>query len=70
MDDEITRRRLKKKVLDRWENEGGKVAADTVRADGGDPESDREGKIKEVPGPHGITTTGGPDTRAKARKPK
>lgn len=28
MPDKISRRRLKKKVLDRWENEGGKVLAD------------------------------------------
>jgi hypothetical protein len=28
MPDNISRQRLKKKVLDRWENEGGKVLAD------------------------------------------
>lgn len=70
MDDDITARRLKKKVLDRWENEGGKVVADTATADGGGQKINREGEIKELPGPHGIATTGAPDIPAKARKPK
>jgi len=30
--DDIERKRLKKKMLDRWENEGGSIAADPVIA--------------------------------------
>ena len=70
MDDDITARRLKTKVLDRWENEGGRVEADPVRADGGGAEKGRKGKIKERPGPHGIATTGDTNAPAKARRPK
>jgi hypothetical protein len=32
MPDNIERKRLKKKMLDRWENEGGRIAADPVIA--------------------------------------
>jgi hypothetical protein len=32
MPDNIERERLKKKMLDRWENEGGRIAADSVIA--------------------------------------
>ena len=33
MPDPIARKRLKKKMLDRWENEGGAIAADTTTGD-------------------------------------
>jgi hypothetical protein len=33
MPDPNARRRLKKKMLDRWENEGGRIAADPTTAD-------------------------------------
>ena len=33
MPDPIARKRLKKKMLDRWENEGGAIAPDTTTAD-------------------------------------
>jgi hypothetical protein len=33
MPDPIARKRLKKKMLDRWENEGGALAADATTAD-------------------------------------
>ena len=39
MPDEIERKRLKKKMLDRWENEGGRVAADSVIANQSNPVS-------------------------------
>lgn len=70
MDDDNATRRLRKKVLDRWENEGGSVEADPVRADGGGTEKGREGKIKERPGAHGITAAGDTNAPAKARRPK
>ena len=44
MPDNIERKRLKKKMLDRWENEGGKIAADSVTANQGKAASQREGE--------------------------
>ena len=40
MPDSIERKRLKKKMLERWENEGGKIADDPVVA----PQSNRSSK--------------------------
>jgi hypothetical protein len=37
MPDPIARKRLKKKMLDRWENEGGSIATDTASADASRP---------------------------------
>ena len=44
MPDNIQRKRLKKKMLDRWENEGGRIAADSVIADQSNPANQREGE--------------------------
>jgi hypothetical protein len=44
MPDNIERKRLKKKMLDRWENEGGRIAADSVMANQSKPASQREGE--------------------------
>ena len=44
MPDNIERKRLKKKMLDRWENEGGRIAADSVMANPSKPASEREGE--------------------------
>ena len=43
MPDNIERKRLRKKMLDRWENEGGRIAADSVIADQSNPASQRKG---------------------------
>jgi len=43
MPNEAERKRLKKKMLDRWENEGGSVAADSSVANQSNPASQREG---------------------------
>ena len=43
MPDQIERKRLKKKMLDRWENEGGRVAADPLIADQAANEREGEG---------------------------
>jgi hypothetical protein len=37
MPDKIARERLKQKVLQRWENEGGKIETDTKGAPGNNP---------------------------------
>ncbi len=44
MPDNIERKRLRKKMLDRWENEGGRIAADSVTANQSNPANQREGK--------------------------
>ncbi|HEU4596514.1 MAG TPA: hypothetical protein VFS10_15365 [Pyrinomonadaceae bacterium] len=46
MPDEVTRERLKKQVLDRWENEGGRIVADPPAANEGRSKSDREGELE------------------------
>ena len=44
MPDNIQRKRLKKKMLDRWENEGGRITVDPVIPNESNPASQREGK--------------------------
>lgn len=44
MPDNIERKRLRKKMLDRWENEGGRIAADSVVADQSNPANQRVGE--------------------------
>ena len=43
------RKRLKKKMLDRWENEGGRITVDPVMANESNPASQREGKDSQDP---------------------
>ena len=49
MPDNSERKRLKKKMLDRWENEGGRITADPVIANESNPASQREGKNSQGP---------------------
>ncbi len=44
MPDFVSRKRLKKKVLDRWENEGGKSSADQPRVASAAPPPKRKRK--------------------------
>lgn len=46
MPDEVTRERLKKQVLDRWENEGGRIVADPPAVNEGRSKSDREAELE------------------------
>ena len=48
MPDNSERKRLKKKMLDRWENEGGRITADPVIANESNPAS--QGKDKNSQG--------------------
>jgi len=48
MPDQIERKRLKKKMLDRWENEGGRVAADPVIANQSNSADQREGDASQA----------------------
>jgi hypothetical protein len=49
MPDNIERKRLKKKMLDRWENEGGRISADPVIANESNPASQRKDKNSQGP---------------------
>jgi hypothetical protein len=50
MPDPIARKRLKKKMLDRWENEGGRLAANPTSADEKRPTSQPKGEGKQLSG--------------------
>jgi hypothetical protein len=64
MADPIARKRLKKKMLDRWENEGGSIATDTTSADESRPTSEDKGAGKKL-----SPTAGAPASPTKKRKP-
>ena len=60
MPDPIARKRLKKKMLDRWENEGGRISADPTSADEGSPTSGHEGEGKQLSASHNNSAVGTP----------
>ena len=68
MPDYITRKRLKKKVLDRWENEGGKIIADQTSADESSPTSAHESEGNQLSAPNDNPTST-PTPPTKKRKP-
>jgi len=67
MSDPIARKRLKKKMLDRWENEGGRIATDTTSADASTPTSEDKGHGRKRSSPSDKSTVGASPT--KRRKP-
>jgi hypothetical protein len=67
MPDPIARKRLKKKMLERWENEGGRLAANPTSADEKRPTSEPKGKGKQLSGSR-ESTVGAPASVAKSRK--
>ena len=69
MPDYITRKRLKQKVLERWENEGGKINADPSIADKSSPKGDHESEGNQPHTSHDIPTVGAPTSPSKKRKP-
>ena len=68
MSDPIARKRLKKKMLDRWENEGGGIATDTS-ADASRPTSEDEGHGRKRSSPSDKSAAGSPESPTKRRKP-
>jgi hypothetical protein len=68
MPDPIERKRLKKKMLDRWENEGGRIGADSAGADDTRTASEHERKDKQLSASRGNPTVGGPASPTKRRK--
>jgi hypothetical protein len=68
MPDHITRKRLKKRMLDRWENEGGRIAADPTSADESRSRRNPEGGGKQLSASRGNSTVGTPASPTKKRK--
>ncbi len=69
MPDPIARKRLKKKMLDRWENEGGAIAADTPMGDDTCPTSEDKGHGKKRSSQRDNSTVSAPVSPTKRRKP-
>ena len=69
MPDPIARKRLKKKVLDRWENEGGRISADPTSVDEGTPTSGHEGVGKQLSASQDNSAVCTPASPTKKRKP-
>jgi len=69
MTDPIARKRLKKKMLDRWENEGGRAGTDTTTADDTRVTDENKGVGKKLSSARDNPTVGVPATSTKSRKP-
>ena len=69
MADPIARKRLKKKMLDRWENEGGRITPDTTNADASRPASEDKGRDRKLSSSSDNPTVDGPASPTKRRKP-
>jgi hypothetical protein len=67
MPDQLARKRLKKKMLDRWENEGGRLAGLTG-ADEDTPMSEK-GEGRQLPASRVNSTVSTPTSPTKRRKP-
>jgi len=69
MPDPNARKRLKKKMLDRWENEGGRIATDTTSADASGPPSADKGQGRKPSSASDNSTAGPSASPTKKRKP-
>jgi hypothetical protein len=69
MPDDVNRKRLRKKVLDRWENEGGRVGTDPAGADECARPCDAESEGNQLSGPQSNSTVGVPAPATENRKP-
>ena len=69
MPDPVTRKRLKKRMLDRWENEGGSIAPDTTSADASRPTGEDKGHGRKQSSPSDKSSVSAPASPTKRRKP-
>src|SRR5688572_33464668 len=69
MPDPIARKRLKKKMLDRWENEGGRIGTDTTSADASRPTGENKGRVRKRSSPSDSSSVSAPASSTKRRKP-
>jgi len=67
MPDPMARKRLKKKMLDRWENEGGRIALDVTTANDDRPTGEAKGKKRSSS--RDKSTVGAPASPTTRRKP-
>jgi hypothetical protein len=66
MPDAIARKRLKKKMLDRWENEGGRIATNTTNPVNGPTNEDKDhAKKLSSPSDNSMGGTASPTKRHK-----
>lgn len=68
MPDDNARKRLKKRMLDRWENEGGRIAADSTISSESDPASNADSQDNRTPASRDKSKVGAPGTSTKKRK--
>ena len=69
MPDPIARKRLKKKMLDRWENEGGRIATDITGTDTSKPPTEKKSVGTRTSSPNDNATVDAPASPPKKRKP-
>ena len=69
MPDNIEKKRLKKKMLDRWENEGGRIAGDSSIANQSNPASQREGEGSQGSASNNSSRINSIPSRKKRRSP-
>jgi hypothetical protein len=69
MPHQLARKRLKKKMLDRWENEGGSIATAPTSAGETGQVSDQEGGGKQLSASRDNSTVGTPPSPPKRSKP-
>ena len=69
MPDPIAKKRLKKKMLDRWENEGGRLAVDPTSTDENGPTSEHKGNRKRLSASRDDSMVSVPASPTKRRKP-
>jgi hypothetical protein len=60
MPDPNARKRLKKRMLERWENEGGRVANDTTSETENSPTSGNQGRSQKLSSPRETPTASAP----------
>jgi len=68
MPDDNARKRLKKKMLDRWENEGGRIVADSTISSESNPVSNADSEGNRTSASRDKSKVGAPETRTKKRK--
>ena len=69
MPDPKIRNRLKEKMLDRWENEGGSIPTDPATADAGRPSSEAKVRRWKQSSSSDNSTVDAPASPTKRRKP-
>jgi len=69
MPNEVERKRLKKKMLDRWENEGGRIAGDSSIVNQSSPASQREGEGSQDTASNNSSRINSIPSRKKRRAP-